>query len=346
MPEVLGRSVCLSESNGMFSETAVSEGMPVFLSLHREEEMDGAYKEKMTAFCSHLSNHGCRILADISKRTLQIFEVPDAETLMDQLNLYAVRLDYEFTEAETIALAAKRNVIINASTITESEMEALKGNPHVKAMHNFYPRPETGMDEAQLKRQTDRLHQYGFKVYAFIPGTGEKRGPLREGLPTLEAHRTVSPLAAFADLALHYEIDEIVVGDPQLSDREDHRIRRFLNEGILEVECRLEPGQEGLYEQVFTNRIDSPDRLIRIAESREYSVSNGTCIQPEHTRIRNIGSITMDNEGYGRYCGEIMIARTDLPADPRVNVIGQVSEKDLLLLNCIAGGKKFVFVKE
>ena len=345
MPEVLGRSIYLSESNGMLSETAVSEGMPVFLSLHREEEMNSAYKENMTAFCSNLSDHGCRILADISKRTLQIFEVPDAETLMDQLNLYAVRLDYGFTEAETISLAKTRNVIINASTIREEELEALKGNPHVKAMHNFYPRPETGLDEAQLKRQTDRLHQYGFEVYAFIPGTGEKRGPLKEGLPTLEIHRTVSPFAAFADLALHYEIDEIFVGDPELSDQEAHRIRRFLEEGIFELGCRLKPGYEGLYDRVFTNRIDSPDRVIRLAESREYSVSNSTRIKPENTEARTIGSITMDNEDYGRYCGEIMIARKDLPSDSRVNVIGQINENDRLLLNCIEGGHRFVFVK-
>ena len=152
--------------------------------------------------------------------------------------------------------------------------------------------------------------------------------------------------AAFADLALHYDIDEIFIGDPELSDRETHRINRFLKEGVFELGCKLDPEFEGLYDRVFTNRIDSPDRLIRLTESREYSVSNGTRVQPEKTEARTIGSITMDNEGYGRYCGEIMIARKDLPSDSRVNVIGQVSEKDLLLLNCSAGGKKFVFVKE
>ena len=76
-------------------------------------------------------------------------------------------------------------------------------------MHNFYPRPETGLDEDYLKERTALLQQYGFKVIAFIAGTGRKRGPLQEGLPTLEAHRYLPPLYACADLILNDGIDQV-----------------------------------------------------------------------------------------------------------------------------------------
>ena len=60
---------------------------------------------------------------------------------------------------------------------------------------------------------------------------------------------------------------------------------------------------------------------------------------------RKIGSLTIDNLRYGRYSGEIMLTRSDLPADERVNVIGRVPENALLLLNLIDRGAKFVLVR-
>jgi len=57
------------------------------------------------------------------------------------------------------------------------------------------------------------------------------------------------------------------------------------------------------------------------------------------------GSITIDNENYGRYTGEIQIIRSDLKADDRVNVIGHVPENARLLLDCIKGGQAFMLVR-
>ena len=55
--------------------------------------------------------------------------------------------------------------------------------------------------------------------------------------------------------------------------------------------------------------------------------------------------MTMDNIGYGRYSGEIQLMRADLPADEKVNVIGEVPAEYDLLLDCIKRGKTFRMVK-
>ena len=55
--------------------------------------------------------------------------------------------------------------------------------------------------------------------------------------------------------------------------------------------------------------------------------------------------VTMDNIGYGRYSGEIQLVRADLPADEKVNVIGEVPAAYDLLLDCIKRGKTFRMVK-
>ena len=53
----------------------------------------------------------------------------------------------------------------------------------------------------------------------------------------------------------------------------------------------------------------------------------------------------MDNRLYGRYSGEIQLIREDLPADERVNVIGRLDERYLLLADCIRRGSRFEMVR-
>ena len=45
-----------------------------------------------------------------------------------------------------------------------------------------------------------------------------------------------------------------------------------------------------------------------------------------------MGAITLDNQGYGRYQGEIQICKTTLQSNPKVNVIGHVIANDLSML--------------
>lgn len=346
MPEVIGRSVYLSESSGAFPETLGTGGVPVFLSLNRTEEMDETWKERVIRFCGELNDHGCRVLADISRRTLKAMEVDTVKELRDLLNLLAVRIDYGFTADEIKDIREEVPVTLNASTITEKELLLLGDTTNLYAMHNFYPRPETGLDERYLKAQTMLCQRFKMPVLAFIPGTGNKRGPVYEGLPTLEAHRHINPLAAAADLKLNYGVNRIYVGDPEIDDVMEQRINRFLSEGILEIHARLEEGYEGLYDKILTNRVDSPKGLIRVAESREYSTSNGIHIPAENSAPRVRGTITADNENYPRYCGEVMITRKDYPADHRVNVIGTIAEADIPVLDMIGRSGQFVLIRE
>ena len=342
MPDSLGRSLYLSETDEAMIQSMDLEGRAVFLSLHRQEEMNERFAEDMKGFLKTLNERHCRIIADVSKHTLKAFEVREMNELIDLLSLYAVRPDYGFEIEEINATAKRHTVVINASTMREKELRQLSGRENILAMHNFYPRPETGLDEDQLKEKTELLHSLGMKVAAFIPGTDPKRGPLKEGLPTLENHRYIPPYAALADLLIHYDMDEVFLGDPEIDPEELARMDRFLGDGVIELPCQLLSGYESLFDRIFTCRIDSPSSLIRAAESREYSMTGNTIVKAEHTVPRVRGSVTMDNEAYLRYCGEVMITRKDLPEDARVNVIGRVSPGYLSLLDCIKGGARFV----
>ncbi len=347
MPKSLGFSLYLSSFAGQRSALAgwAGTGAPVFLSLHISEEFDDTYCRRAEEICHTLADLGFRVIADVSTKTCTQFGCPDLTGLAEHLRLWALRVDYGFSGEEIGAMAEKMPLVLNASTTSREDAEKIAARgQQVFAMHNFYPRPETGLDQELLLETTRSLQEAGLKVMAFIPGDGPLRGPVYEGLPTLESHRHCLPSAAFAQMVLKYGMDEVFVADPGLSEKEQQRIARFCREGVLSIPAELAPRWENLYGKVFTCRVDSPKWLVRFQESRVYSCK-GADVAPYNCVERTRGSITVDNVNYGRYTGEIQLIRSNLQADHRVNVIGTVPENAHPLLDCIQRGSKFVLVR-
>lgn len=348
MPDQLGFSVYLTSFEQQREELVANagSGAPVFLSLHISEEFSEDYCRRAEEICRWLSGQGYRIIADVSVKTVAQFGEPDLIRLAERMGIWALRVDYGFSVEEIAALAARIPVVLNASTTSpEDAARIAAAGPLVMAMHNFYPRPETGLDDEFFLESTRALQAAGLKVLAFIPGDETLRGPIHEGLPTLERHRGLPPSACFADLAVRFGVDGIFVGDPGISRRERGRIARYCREGVLEIPAELESGADGIYDRIFTCRPDSPAWIIRFAESREYSCF-GKQVEPMNCLPRTRGSITVDNDGYGRYSGEVQLVRSDLPADSRVNVIGRLAEPWLLLADCVRRGEKFVLTRD
>ena len=70
---------------------------------------------------------------------------------------------------------------------------------NVQAWFNFYPSPDTGISQQFLEQQVRMFKKYGFTTQAFFAGDENLRGPLYEGLPTLEKQRYYSPLASILE---------------------------------------------------------------------------------------------------------------------------------------------------
>lgn len=347
MHKSLGFSLYLSTFAAQWSSLrgTTGTGAPVFLSLHISEEFDDTYCARAEEACHTLADHGFRIIADVSVKTLRQFGCADLTELAKRLRLWALRIDYGFPGEEIEDMSEKMPIVLNASTTSrEDARRILARGGEVLAMHNFYPRPETGLDADLLMETTRMLQEEGLKVLAFIPGDTLLRGPVYEGLPTLEEHRGCIPSAAFVDLSLRFGMDGIFLADPGLSARESERIARFCREGVISVPAELMPGYEHLYDRVFTCRVDSPKWIVRFQESRMYSCI-GETVEPENCVERTAGSITIDNKNYGRYTGEVQMIRSPMRADSRVNVIGRVCENARLLMGCIKGGQKFTLVR-
>lgn len=336
----LGRSVYVSTLEWQ-KERLLKEGIKetfVFTSFHIQEELDAEYTQKARGLCHFLKEAGFFIIGDVSPKTLKFFDYTDINNFAQDMGLDILRIDYGFSLKEILGIHEHFGIAFNASTVNRLEAKALvDAGKQVYAMHNYYPRPETGLDEGYFTCVNKELQAMGIKVLAFIPGDEIKRGPIEEGLPTLEKHRKMPPYIGYLDLAVNFNIDGIFIGDVQLSEKEESLIKAYEQDGIIVVPAVLNAQYDYLYGKCFTIRVDSPASLMRLQESREYSCE-GVLQEPNHCSIRYAGAITMDNKHYGRYSGEIQIIRKELPQDDRVNVIGHIKEEYIEIIYCIKNG--------
>ena len=320
----------------------------IFTSLHIPEEDPQLYKERLQKLGAAAKQYNMELMADISPKSLGHlgFTWENAEGLLEW-GLTGLRVDYGISEATIVRLSKKMKIALNASTLTEDSLEKMKQaglhTESIEAWHNFYPRPETGLDRDEFRKVNEWLKQEGVTVMAFIPGDGSLRGPLYEKLPTLEDHRSISPFSAFLDLIENGCVDKVLVGDLTLTEQSLEQFASY-QQGIFLLRAEQATHDKSLLEivgAVQTNRLDAARDCIRSMESREYGLIGTRPVKAFNTVARPLGTITVDNEKYERYQGEIQIAKRDLPADEKVNVIGRINEDDRLLLHYMHGGSKF-----
>lgn len=341
---MFGKSIYLSdlEKNPLIIEENVDL---YFTSLHIAEEFSKDYAIRAKKMLDSLKEAGKKVMVDISSRGLENLGYSSLKEFVLDTGVYMVRCDFGITEEEMMSVAQICALAVNASTLDYQFAVRLKeAGAEVFAVHNFYPRPETGLDEEFFRERNQDLREKGIKIAAFITGDTRKRGPLMEGLPTLEAHRNLPPYLQYLQMTDKYQVDMVMVGDPALSEEQMRLIERKKCDNVISVPAVLDSEYEKLYEKVWTIRQDSPRWIARLQESRGYAAI-GQRILPGRCEERTAGSITIDNEKYLRYSGEIQVVRESLKADERVNVIGRVQPRYEAVLDELNRGEKIVFVK-
>lgn len=354
---MLGISIYLSKENIIKNEQyiklAKANGFKsIFTSLHIPEDDPSLYKELLHILGQQAKANNMELMVDISPKSLSHLAL-DYSTVSELINwgVTGLRIDYGLAEKDIADLSHTMKISLNASTITDNYLRTLISyglkTENVEAWHNFYPRPETGLAKNYLIEKNKWLKSFGLTTMAFISGDKEKRGPLFRGLPTLEEHRDTIPLHAYLELTESCFVDKVLVGDISVTNES----MKLLSEGSDFISLRYIPTIQdemilNFVEQIYTNREDQARDVIRSMESRIYASFGEHKLLPNNTVKRNKGAITIDNELYGRYAGEMQITLTDLPSDDKVNVIGNIINEDLPLLNYIGAGKKFKLMRD
>lgn len=310
----------------------------VFTSVHIPEDDASKYVERLKKLGKICMEQHLELTVDIDYQGLKSLgcSVTDVKKLT-QCGISALRLDDGFTNSEIAILSHQLAIALNASTISETDVQVLNVQhanfDHMEAWHNYYPRPETGLDTDWFAEKNMWLKQQHFTVMAFVPGDINFRGPLYQGLPTLEAHRHKNSLAAANELKKNFEVEKIFIGDPLISNKLMAQFEAFFTRN--EIQLHVQTSHSELMKQIWHNRPEVARDVVRLVESRQQNQKMSVSVQPHQTTLRKLGTITIDNEDYGRYQGEIQICKKELPLDSKVNVIGQVSQSDVVFLPLI-----------
>ncbi len=316
----------------------------LFTSLHIPEDDVSLYADRLQRLGRFAEKKGMALVCDVSPQSMAHLKLTwEKASLLRDWGVTGLRIDYGI-DAETVArISRSLEIVVNASTVRTEDIAALKhagvAFDHIEGWHNFYPRPETGLGRENFNKINERLREAGFKRMSFIPGD-VKRGPLYEGLPTLEAHRHWSPFAAWLDLYSQKAVDTVIVGDPQLSEESLQQLALFQQQGVILLRAKACVEDPPIIDKQC-NRPDEARDVIRSVQSREIAQQMKQKVKPNQTTERLLGTITMDNERYGRYQGEIQLTKRDLQADDKVNVIGRVIEEDRPLLEHLKANQLF-----
>ena len=233
-----------------------------------------------------------------------------------------IRLDFGY-EKNIEVINKKTKIIINASTI--HEIDTIPNNSIF--MHNFYLRKDTGLSLDFFNSLNKKIKEKNGKIFVFIPGNKELRGPIYESLVTIEKQRTQEPFINFLEMYKNKDVDGIFIGDIKIDDKSIKMINKFLKEKIISLETY---DDILINNKVLTIRSDSGENVLRINESRW--INKILHIEPENNIERIKGTITIDNFKYKRHMGEIQITKIKLNADDRVNVLGNINENIVDLL--------------
>lgn len=315
-----------------------------FTSLHIPEEDPNCVKD-IRALLELCKEYQISLIADIGPRTLQKMGFQNISDLK-QTAITHLRVDYGFSCAEMVEFSKDFHIVFNASTLQDSQISELQSLhadfSRFSACHNFYPKPLTGLSLERVRKMNERIHRLGMRTMAFVAGDSTLRGPLKMGLPTAEAHRTGDVLLNMLQLIKLCETDTCLIGDIGASEQAYRRIRE-LADGYVSLQAELAPAYAYIADSIHHDRPDSSDYVIRSQESRAYA-SAGRQFSVEPCQPRPRGSISVGNEKYLRYSGELEIARQDLQPESRVNIIGQVKPESMPYLDYITDGLGFKLV--
>lgn len=350
----LGLDNHLDENIELIKKAANAGIKRIFTSLHIPEADAEVLKAELKKILAAAKEYNMDVISDISPRAMKILGFAGFSlNHFSQLGIETLRLDDGFTFDDIITMSKNDLGIklqLNASTITKDFLENLKeagtDMSNIEAMHNFFPRENTGLSEEFVYKKTRLLHEYDIKVSAFIPSFNRPRSPIFAGLPTLELHRKTSFDFSLRHL-LAMGIDSVFVGDSLPNDKEIWLLGSFSDTDAVLLRpapWTVDDGIIKLLKMPYTTRPDEARDVIRTQESRRYVRDSAISIKPDNCGPRNAGYVTLDNENYGRYQGELQIIKEYLPPDHRVNIVASLSNDEKLLIKYLTPGKAFKFI--
>lgn len=296
--------------------------------------MHSGFLEELKTICEYAKSKKIKVCLDVSKQVFSSVNLPKVDRY---------RLDYGFTLDEIVRLSKEIKIELNASTIKYEDLLYLKNHyvnlSEVRISHNFFPKKHTGLIYEEVVRRNKLFHMFGMDVLIYIPSHNQYRMPMYEGLPTIEAHRTLD-LYSILSTIKPLECDGLFFSDSYASEEELKLAKNFdYNMAIIPIviSSDISVYELELLKREHQNRLDAPKAFVRS------SVRSKEDILPHLQKERNLLDITIDNAKFLRYQGEVCIQKEKIEKDERVNVVAKALTT-LDVIKMIYPGRKFKFI--
>ena len=299
----------------------------VFSSLHIPESNATSLREDALYLFAFAESLGLEVIADVSPLTLKILDIPElTPASLKKLHITTARFDFGIGPKTMADFSREMNIQLNASTARSVQLNALlKADAdfsRIDGQHNFYPRPHTGLSSETLQRQNALLHRHDIPAGVFAASQTGRRGPLFDGLPTMESLRSIAPCDA-APILTAIGCDSLIIGDsnpalaelqaladPETLAKANARYSRkalppkkeWQPDAPLPLHIHVlsdNPISKTLLACSYTNRPDPAADVIRAMESRD--LAKGFDILPERNENKLI--IEMPKEYAAAFAG-------------------------------------------
>ena len=326
----------------------------IFMSMLEVTEGKEVVKEKFSSLISYAKSLGFETILDVAPNIFDELQISyDDMTFFYETGADGIRLDVGFDgnkEARLtfnpFGLAIELNMS-NDVAYLDNILTYEANVPFLYGCHNFYPQEGTALPYVFFERCSIRFKKHGIRTAAFINSQTGKIGPwdINDGLPTLELHRHLPVEVQAKHLFATGLIDDVIIGNAYASDEELEilgNLNRYQLELAVEFTDQASEVEKTivLTEQHF-RRGDITDQVVRSTEVRK-KYQNEKNPSHDNTQEFQVGDVVIGNDGFGKYKNELQIVLQP-HQDERKNKVGQITEKELLLLDFVKPWTKFRF---
>ncbi len=322
-----------------------------FLSVSEENKQK--FLSDFKGIVAHAKSHNMAVVTDVNPTIMKFLGVThDDLSLFHELGVYGIRLDEGFSGAEEALMSYNPyniKIEFNSSTGTLYLNNIMSYRPNLSniiACHNFYPRRYTGLSVDYFMETSKQMYDLNIHNAAFVSSNAEgtfSTQEVVEGLPTIEEHRSLDIVAQAKELFASRYINDVIIGNAYASEEELAALGG-MNKDIIVIDVEVGSNTTATERSILEDNLhmfrgDNSGLMIRSTMMRIYYKDSP--IAPHDTNPIEFGDVTIDNDNYGRYKGEMHIATAPMDNNGGVNIVGRVTASNQRLLKYVLPWSKF-----
>ena len=344
----------------------------------REEVID--YFKKLTALAHH---YGMKVCGDCNTNFMKKMGADEKNLkVFKEMGIDNIRMDFPYhDERDALLINNAEGIGIEMSTgFIEGIEKAIENGAdpeRITVCHNFYPQKYSAPSLESIIQKNEYWKERNIPVAIFI--SSQEKGthgpwPVSDGLPTIEEHRLLPIEVQLKHCLALKNVDEVIIVNAFASEAEMKAMNSVMKKAYIHIpyneelsmladilphgditriplNIHLEEGITDIEKEIL---LDYPahadmgdcmnymlrDRWPRIFY-RDNAIEPRKCDKKYFTK----GDVVIVNDNLKHYRGEIQIVLKDMKVDGQRNLLGRITEEEIMILDHIKANDAFTFME-